>query len=235
MEKSGTAIGIRCTDGVVLGVEKSIVSKMLVPGSNRRIASINMSTGMCICGMAADGRQLVNKGREEAASYKSLYGVDISAQQLTDRVAGTVHMHTLYWYLRPFGCSALIAGYGGDKDDDVKAAEGPVLYCIDPSGLSYKYYAYAVGKNNKGAATELEKINFENITCREAVDLIAHIIYKLHDENKDKDFELEVTWVCDESKRRHQLVPKKLLDEAVKKAKEAKLKAEMESDSDSDE
>ena len=31
-------------------------------------------------------------------------------------------------------------------------------------------------------------------------------IYGIHDEAKDKDFELEMSWVCDESNRLHQKV-----------------------------
>lgn len=31
-------------------------------------------------------------------------------------------------------------------------------------------------------------------------------IYKVHDEAKDKAFELEMSWVCDESKQQHQKV-----------------------------
>lgn len=59
-------------------------------------------------------------------------------------------------------------------------------------------------------------------------------IYKLHDESKDKDFTLEMTWACDESKRRHQLIPQDLLEEAVKSAKDLKAKEEQDSDDDDD-
>ena len=31
-------------------------------------------------------------------------------------------------------------------------------------------------------------------------------IYKVHDEAKDKAFELEMSWICDESKRQHEKV-----------------------------
>ena len=31
-------------------------------------------------------------------------------------------------------------------------------------------------------------------------------IYGVHDEAKDKEFELELSWVCDESNRQHQKV-----------------------------
>lgn len=39
-------IGIRCKDGVVLGVEKPVVSKMLVEGSNRRVFAVDRHAGM---------------------------------------------------------------------------------------------------------------------------------------------------------------------------------------------
>lgn len=45
LENSGTAIGVRCKDGIVFGVEKLIMSKMLVAGSGRRIATIDEHVG----------------------------------------------------------------------------------------------------------------------------------------------------------------------------------------------
>lgn len=228
VEKSGTAIGIRCVDGVVLGVEKIIASKMLVQGSagNRRIQSVDVHAGLAMCGLAADARQLVNKGREEAANYRAFYGSSIPGSVLADRLAMNVHMHTLYWYLRPFGAAALVGSY-----DD----KGPELYMIEPSGVSYRYFGVAIGKARQGAKTELEKTDFKKVTCREAVKEIARIIYYLHDEVKDKPFELELTWVCDESKRKHQLVPEDLRQEAIALAIEAKKRAEEAGDEDDDE
>ena len=43
----------------------------------------------------------------------------------------------------------------------------------------------------------------------------------VHDEAKDKDFELEMTWICGESKNRHCKVPKDIRDEAETLAKAA--------------
>lgn len=54
-------------------------------------------------------------------------------------------------------------------------------------------------------------------------------IYKVHDDNKDKDFELEMTWVSPETGLKHQAVPADLLAEAVEKAKAA-LEEDMEED-----
>jgi len=227
VEKSGTAVGVRCTDGVVMGVEKSIVSKMLVEGSNRRIYTVDTHAGISLAGLAADAKQIVNRARSEAKSYRSFYGVPIPGNVLADRLAGFVHTYTLYWYLRPFGASILLSIFD---------TESPQLYMIEPSGISYRYFGCSIGKHKMGANTELEKIKFDQMNCRQAVNEVAKIIYKLHDDIKDKDFELELSWVCEESNRKHVMVPSGLRSEAIRLGKEAKEKAEMdESDEEKDE
>ena len=50
---------------------------------------------------------------------------------------------------------------------------------------------------------------------------LHHRIYLVHDDNKEKEFELEMTWVGDESNDLHVPVPADLLEEAKSKAKEA--------------
>lgn len=45
VENGGTSIGIRCKDGVVLAVEKVITSKLLKPGANKRIATVDRHLG----------------------------------------------------------------------------------------------------------------------------------------------------------------------------------------------
>jgi 20S proteasome subunit alpha 7 len=41
VENSETACGVRCKDGVVLGCEKQVFSKLLVDNSNKRIYNID--------------------------------------------------------------------------------------------------------------------------------------------------------------------------------------------------
>jgi 20S proteasome subunit alpha 7 len=43
----------------------------------------------------------------------------------------------------------------------------------------------------------------------------------VHDESKDKEFELEVTWISPQSNNRHASVPKELKEEAERLAKAA--------------
>ena len=43
-------------------------------------------------------------------------------------------------------------------------------------------------------------------------------IYAIHDDVKDKEFELELSWVCQESGGKHQYVPTELAKEAERLA-----------------
>lgn len=226
VEKSGLTLGIRCKDGVVLGSQRPIVSKMLVKSNWRRIMTVDSRSGVATAGWQPDARQLGNKAREEARSYREFYGSDIPGNILGERMAGHVHMHTLYWYLRPFGAAILIANYD---------EKGPNLSMIQPSGEMYRYFASAIGQNTQGAKTELEKINFKEITCAEAAKEVARIIYKMYDDTKEKPFELEMSWVCDASGKKHVRVPEDIRQEAITLAKAAKEAAEMESSDDEEE
>ena len=69
VENAGTALGLKCRDGVVLCVEKPLLNKMLLPNSSRRIHTIDTHGGVAITGFVSDGRQIVNRARDECASY----------------------------------------------------------------------------------------------------------------------------------------------------------------------
>ena len=61
----------------------------------------------------------------------------------------------------------------------------------------------------------------------------ARIIYVAHEDTKDKEFELEMTWISGldgPTKGRHQHVPRELFEEAEKAAKRS-----LEGDDDEDE
>ncbi|CAM9688147.1 unnamed protein product [Scytosiphon promiscuus] len=213
VENSGTALGVRCKDGVLLAVEKLLISKMLVAGSNRRVHGVSKHVGMAVAGLGADARQIVYRGRDEVAGYIENYGSQMPPSMLADRLAQYVHYFTLHGSLRPFGASVLVAGY----DVELKKHE---LYVIEPSGVMYRYFGAAVGKGRQQAAkTEMEKLKFEDMTCKEAMKQVCKILHVLHDEAKDKPFELEMSWVCEETEWKYQAVPQSQVKEAEEWAK----------------
>lgn len=54
---------------------------------------------------------------------------------------------------------------------------------------------------------------------QEILIIIIYSIYTCHDDAKDKDFELELSWICAESKYKHQFVPNDIKEEAERLAK----------------
>ena len=115
--------------------------------------------------------------------------------------------------VRPFGAAVLIGSY---------TEQGPMLHAIDPSGISYRYFATAIGKGKNGAKSQLEKLDLSRLTARQAVIEAAKVIYSQHDPAKDKPIELELSWVCDATGRQHKLVPPELKAEAVAAAEAAR-------------
>jgi 20S proteasome subunit alpha 7 len=194
------------------------MSKMLIPGSNRRIFGLDAHAGMAITGYAADGRQIVHRARDEAQNYKETYGHAIIPSVLANRLALYMHYFTIHGSLRPFGSTAILAAY----DEDVKSAE---LYMMDPAGLCMRYFGCAAGKGAQAAKTELEKIlskrGSAGISCAEAVNELATILYTIRDPSKDKPFELEMGWLCEGTGWKHSLVPAELVAAADERAKQA--------------
>lgn len=212
VEASGTAVGIICKDGVALGVEKIVTSRLYEPGVNKRVFIIDQHIGMAVAGLLADARQIVKIARDEASNYRSNYGSPIPIKYLTDRVSLYIHSHTLYGAIRPFGVSVMLCSYENDV---------PKLFNIEPSGVSYGYNGIAIGKAAQNAKTEIEKIKYKDIKLEDLVKETAKVVYTVHDEIKDKYFELELGWVGKMTNGKFQFVPPAVYAEAEKYAKES--------------
>lgn len=155
VENGGTCIGIRVEGGVVLACEKIISSKLLKPGCNKRIATIDRNAGVVASGLLPDGRHLTSRARDEASSWRQTYKAPIPIHALASRMGGYVQAYTLYSSVRPFGVTAILGGWdseaevgvdgevglgpkvgsGGKSEVNVVKRGGPGLYMVEPSGL----------------------------------------------------------------------------------------------------
>ncbi|KAG9257989.1 proteasome component C1 [Emericellopsis atlantica] len=252
VENGGTSIGIRAKDGVVLAVEKIIGSKLLKPGANKRIATVDEHAGVVYSGMVPDGRHFVDRARDEAQSWRQTLKTPIPTSELASRMGSYLQAYTMYGSVRPFGITAIVGGVDGSGDEVIDGVVGsgpstgaggkvdgkhggPFLYVIEPSGQYWGYYGAATGKGRQAAKAELEKLDLAagNITLEQAVKEAAKIIYNAHKDNKDKDFELEMSWISGvdgPTGGRHMEVPQELKEEAERLAR-----AEDESDDEEDE
>lgn len=215
VENAGTVIGIKASDGIVLGVSKPILHKMVVPStcSYKRIHSVDVHVGVASTGFLPDSRVLVARAIDEAADWIEQYGVKIPPKVLADRLGNYVHQFTLRGWLRPFGAACVFGAY----DQDVKEFS---LHMVEPNGAASSYYGVATGKGKQAAKTELEKLNLhkEPCTSEEAVKQIAKILTMLHQENKDnegKPLEMELSWICEASNYKHAGVPKDKIAEVT--------------------
>ncbi|KAL7719366.1 Proteasome subunit alpha type [Entamoeba marina] len=200
--KKLTSIAIKCVDGVVFGVEKLIISKMIEVSSNKRLFTIGKHIGITCAGFLPDARKLVKRAKEEYENYFNNF------------VAMYMQNYTLYGALRPFGCSLLIGGYD---------YHGYSLHYIEPSGTTYGYLANGIGKGKQICKNELEKIKFNEITCEEALVQVIKILDMCHAEWKDKPFELELSWVCPETNNLHMRVSDEKKQAAIDIARADKM------------
>lgn len=219
VENAATCLGIQCKDGVVLAVGTPVLHKMVLPtsGSYKKIHHIDLQAGIASTGFLPDARVMVSRAVEECADYKETYGCPIPPTTLADRLGAYVHYFTVYGSsLRPFGASCVIGSY----DADLKTT---ALHLVEPSGVSYQYYGVAIGKGKQAAKTELEKLNLHKdpCTCSEGVKYLAKILTMLHHESDhdNKPLQIEMSWICENSKNRHAGVPKDILNQAIEWAK----------------
>lgn len=227
VENSGTAVAIRGKDGVVFAVEKLVTSKLHERSVNRRICTIDKHVGVAITGLFSDARKVIEETRKEASKYRSHYCQPIPVKVLVDRMSSYMHVFTLYGGMRPFGCSLIFGSYS--------STTGPQLFMTDPSGVSWGYNACAVGKAKQAAKTELEKLKMAEMSISELVKEATRIIYSVHDEVKDKDFELELSWIGEATDGIHQMVPDSVRHSASEYAKDCLKESDSEDDLDQDE
>lgn len=161
VEQSGTLIGLRGKNGVVLAVEKIVRSSLYEDDAGGRIYSIDKHIGMAIAGLLADGRHIVETARKEAINYKQQFNRPIPLKILNERISNYIHAYTLYSAVRPFGVSIILAAYS--------PATGSEMYMIEPSGSSYGYYGCATGKAKQAAKTEIEKLKLADMDIEELI------------------------------------------------------------------
>lgn len=105
------------------------------------------------------------------------------------------------------------------------------LWMIEPSGVCYRYKAISIGKTKQTAKTELEKLDFPNLSLEDAVKNAAKTILRVRDENTsaNKEFCIDMSIIGNATDGKHQFVTKQ-----VKADAEAWAQKELESDSEDD-
>uniref|UniRef100_A0A0N4ZR24 Proteasome subunit alpha type n=1 Tax=Parastrongyloides trichosuri TaxID=131310 RepID=A0A0N4ZR24_PARTI len=216
LDNSCNVIALTCKDGVVLACDKTVVSRLYVKNCDPRIINVSDQVGTAIVGVYPDGRSLTDYAVQETLKHFNDNNTSIKCDKLSKQIAEYMHIFTLGIH-RPFGAGLFFAEWS-EKD-------GSTLYFVDPTGLRYKYFAWAAGKHKQSAKTEMEKLKLETLPVHEAVKEAARILLTLREEGRDKNSRLEMGWTGRHTGGKFESVPEKVVQEAEAWA-DAKLKEE---------
>lgn len=185
-DNSTTSIGMCCNGGVVLAraVPRLTKTQRFPSSTYQVIQAVDEHILFTFSGHKPDGLHILARAREEAANYRSTFGVTIKLEVLVNRLGLYISQFTEYWSLRPVGCVIILAS-------------ADALYTLDPAAESIGYFGCAIGKGRTQAKTELEKLDRNAMSIEETLLELTKILYRTHDENQDKPIEIQLGFVSD--------------------------------------
>ncbi|PVG01709.1 putative PUP2-20S proteasome subunit [Serendipita vermifera] len=177
-----TTVGIRTSEGVVLGVEKRVPSPLLESSSIEKIMEIDTHIGCAMSGLTADARTMIDHARVTSQNHAFTYDEAIGIESVTQAVCdlalrfGESMDNESAMMSRPFGVALLIAGID---------ERGPQLYHADPSGTYTRYEAKAIGSGSEAAQSDLQDKYHKQMTLLEAQHLVLRVLKQVMEEKLD--------------------------------------------------
>lgn len=184
ISKAAAAIGIHTKEGVVLGVEKTIQSRLLV--ETEHSDKINLIDDHIICavaGLTSDANILLDRARVSCQQHLYTFQEPKPVEKLVEYLCTIKQSYTQNGGLRPFGASFIYAGY--DK------YHGFQLYQSDPSGNYSGWKATAIGTNNNSAKSMFQTLYDENMSLDDAIKLGVRVICKCTDTSSPSSEKME--------------------------------------------
>ncbi|KKM17682.1 hypothetical protein LCGC14_1673340, partial [marine sediment metagenome] len=173
--KRGTlAIGIICSDGVIIAVEEN-PRALQVADVTQKIFQVDHHIGVAAAGYIPDARVQVDNARFFSQGNKLNYDEPVEVETVAKHLADQCHQFTQYSGVRPYGVALIIAGVD---------QKGESIYITDPSGTFVPYAAVAIGAGADEVNDFLEKTYNEDMSL-EDVAALAIAAINLKAETKD--------------------------------------------------
>eukprot|EP01139_Manchomonas_bermudensis_P023809 Amastigsp_a841570_145.p2 type:complete len:235 gc:universal Amastigsp_a841570_145:717-13(-) len=171
---AGACVGILTSQGIVLGSEKKVSSKLLEPSKRpEKTFKIDSHILVAVAGMTSDANSLIEMAQQNAQRYRHAYDAPMPVEQLVRRISDIKQAYTQYGGLRPYGVSVLYAGI-----DDI---HGFQLYVSDPSGNYGGWKATAIGANSANAQSLLKQKYDDDMTVDQGLALAVAALSKAMD------------------------------------------------------
>jgi proteasome alpha subunit len=168
VNRGATILGIKCSEGVVLGAEET-VEPLEETGSSWKIFKIDEHIGAAIVGLSSDARILIDQARIYAQSNRLTYDEPIDVEVVTKRICDIQQLYTQHAGVRPFGVSLIFGGV--DKT-------GNRLFITHPSGTYKGHKATAVGAGRETVMNILKEEYREDMDLEDAVKLAVKCLVK---------------------------------------------------------
>jgi len=188
--KRGTlAIGIICSDGVIIAVEEN-PRALQVADVTQKIFQVDYHIGVAAAGYIPDARVQVDNARFFSQSSKLTYDEPVEVETVAKHLADQCHQFTQYSGVRPYGVALIIAGVD---------QKGEAIYVTDPSGTYVSYAAVAIGAGSEEVTDFLEKNYKPEMSLEDGAALATGAI-NLKSEKKDGAKHVKMSWVKKDKK-----------------------------------
>lgn len=174
IRQGSTAIGMVCSDGVLLMADKRVVDSLVVPESVEKIWQIDDHIGAAASGILSDARVLIDRAQLRAQQNKVTYDSEIDTSTIVKDICDLKQICTQSGGLRPFGVSILVAGI----DNHV-----PRLFETDPIGIYFQYRATAIGEGEVEVEEILHNEYKPGLSIEEGLRLSLKALKKVLGEN----------------------------------------------------
>ena len=178
VRQGSTAIGIVCTDGVLLVADKRVVDSLIVPESVEKIWKIDDHLGASASGILSDARILIDRAQVKAQQHRVTYDSDVDTLTVVKDICDMKQICTQSGGLRPFGVSILLAGI----DDQT-----PRLFETDPIGIYFQYLATAIGEGEVEAEEMLHSEYKQGMNIEDGLKLSLKVLKRVLGENFNVD------------------------------------------------
>ncbi len=179
VKQGSTAIGMVCSDGVLLVTDKRITTKLIVPEAIEKMFKIDDHIAATASGIISDARILIDRAQLKAQQHAVTYDSKIDVLSIVKDICDLKQICTQSAGLRPFGCSLLITGV--EEDGSLK------LFLTDPFGTYFQYKAAVIGEGEPEVEPILQKKYKPNLTIEEGLKLAIAALKQV----LKKDFSIE--------------------------------------------
>ena len=168
--KQGTsAIGMVCSDGVLLVADKRINDELIIPTSIEKIFQIDDHICATASGILSDGRILIDRARLVAQQHRVTYDEDVELKLLVKDICDIKQNFTQFGGARPFGVSLLLIGVNDECE----------IYVTDPTGIYFQYKATAIGEFETEIKAQLVKEYKDNFDINNGLKVSVKILRRV--------------------------------------------------------